>query len=138
MSQDVDLLLQGYSALNEALATGDFRPFVAFIEQRCDPQIVLKPAGVFPESAEMRGHEGMMQVLTSQAEAFETLRIEPQDFIEIGNRIAVGVRFGGRARYTGLGIDISVAHVWTIHDHKALRLDMYESQAEALEAVGTG
>jgi ketosteroid isomerase-like protein len=135
MSLDVELVHQGYAALNEALETADFQPFIAFIEQRCDPKIVLKPAGVFPESAETRGREGMMRLLTAQAEAFERLRIEPQEVIEAGDRIVVSVSFGGRARHTGLEVDVSVAHVWTLHNHKALRLDMYSSKAEALEAV---
>jgi ketosteroid isomerase-like protein len=135
MSEDVELLRQGYGALNVALETGQWDLFAEFIEQRCDPDIVLKPAGVFPESAEVRGHTGMLRVLTTQAEAFETLRIQPHDFVEADDQVIASVRFGGRARYSGIDVDISVAHVWTIHDHKALRLDMYQSKAEALEAV---
>ena len=135
MSLDVELVHQGYGALNEAFESGDFQPFIEFIEQRCDPRIVLKPAGVFPESAEMRGHEGMMRLLTAQAEAFETLRIEPHEVVEVRDRIVVSVSFGGRARHTGLDVDVSVAHVWTVRNHKALRLDMYASKTDALEAV---
>jgi ketosteroid isomerase-like protein len=135
MPTDVELVREGYAALNDALETGEFRPFIEFVEQRCEPEIVLKPAGVFPESAEMRGHEGMMRLLTGQAEAFETLRIKPQEFIEVGDRIVVPVSFGGRARHSGLDVEVSVAHVWTIRSHKALRLDMYRSKPEALKAV---
>jgi ketosteroid isomerase-like protein len=50
----------------------------------------------------------------------------------------VPIRFGGRARYTGLEVAFEVVHVWTARDGKWTRLDMYVSKAEALEAVGLG
>jgi hypothetical protein len=57
MSQeDVELAQRASVALNNALKAGDLRPF---LDQFCDPQIVFKPAGILPETAEMHGRTGL-------------------------------------------------------------------------------
>lgn len=43
--------------------------------------------------------------------------------------------FGGRARYTGLDVDFSFAHVFTIRDEKCVRIDVFPDKATALAAV---
>jgi ketosteroid isomerase-like protein len=84
----------------------------------------------------MRGREGMLRFLQTQAEAFELFVVEPLEFIDAGDRVVVPVRFGGRARHTGLEIDFSAVHVLTLRDRTLLRIDIYGSKPEALEAVG--
>jgi ketosteroid isomerase-like protein len=134
MSQEnVELARRGYAALNDAYQTGEF---LSAIHQFCDPEIVLKPSGILPESSEMHGHEGLLRFAALQTEAFEEFWVEPQEFIDAGDRVVVPVRFGGRARHTGLEVVFEVVHVCTAHDGKWTRLDMYVSKAEALEAVG--
>ena len=46
------------------------------------------------------------------------------------------VRFGGRARHTGIEVEFSYVHVITIQNGRTVRVDVYESKAQALEAVG--
>ena len=130
---NVELVKRGYAALNEAVKTGDFLPA---IQEFCDPEIVLKPSGILPDSGEMRGHQGMLRFITVQTEAFEEFSVEPQEFIEAGDFVVVPIRFGGRARYTGLDVAFEVVHVCTARDSKWTRVDMYLSKAEALNAVG--
>jgi ketosteroid isomerase-like protein len=137
MSQEnLELARTGYAAMNRAYATGDWQTFTRHLEATCHPEVVLKPSGILPESAEMHGREGILQFAIAQTEAFEEMWIEPQEFIDAGDRVAVPVRLGGRARHTGLDIEFSVVHVWTIRDGKSERLDMFRTKAEALEAVG--
>ena len=62
--------------------------------------------------------------------------VEPQEFIDAGERVVVPIRFGGRAQHTGLGVVFEVVHVCTARDGKMTRVDMYVSKAEAFEAVG--
>ncbi|MFL5867929.1 MAG: nuclear transport factor 2 family protein [Thermoleophilaceae bacterium] len=134
MSQEnVELARRGYVALNEALRSGDF---LSAVQEFCDPEIVLKPAGILPESREMRGHEGMVQFMGIQAEAFEGFSVEPQEFIDAGDEVVVPVRFGGRAVHTGLDVHFEVVHVCTAHGGKWKRIDVYAERAQALEAVG--
>lgn len=129
----VDVARAAYRDLADALRSGD----AAYtVERWCDPEIVLKPSGLFPDSSETRGREGMLQFVPTQAEAFDLFQVEPLEFIEAGDRVVVPVRFGGRARHTGLEIDFSVVHVLTLRAERLLRIDIYGSKPEALEAVG--
>lgn len=84
----------------------------------------------------MHGHEGMLQFTTNQAEAFEALTIEPEEFIDAGDRVVVPVRLGGRARHTGLEIEFHFVHVLTLRRGKLARVDVYATKTEALEVVG--
>ena len=131
--QNVELIRRGYERWNEAYKTGDFMPL---IEELCDPELVLRPAGILPDSSEMHGHGGMLSFTTNQAEAFEGLSLVPEEFIDAGDRVVVPVRLGGRARHTGLEIEFRLVHVCTVRAGKLARVDMYASKHEALEAVG--
>ena len=97
MSQgNVELVKRGYAILNDAYRTGDWLALRQFAEQNLDPNFVLKPSGLLPESAEMVGHDGAMQFLAAQMEAFETMLIEPRKFTDVGTRLVVPVRLGSR------------------------------------------
>jgi ketosteroid isomerase-like protein len=68
---------------------------------------------------------------------FEQLRFEAERFTEApGGEVVVLIRARGRGRGSGVGIDNRIAHVWTFRDDKAVRLVVYEEQAEALKAAG--
>jgi ketosteroid isomerase-like protein len=134
MSQEnVDLARRTYAAFNEALTTDAFRPI---IQKFCDPEIVIQPSGTFPETSELRGHDGMLSFLRLNTEAFESFRLEPLEFIDAGDKVVVPVRFGGRARHTGLEVTFDSVHIWTARGEKWARLELIRERAEALEAVG--
>lgn len=131
--ENVEIARRGYEALNNAYKTGEFMPA---IESTSTPDVVLKTSGSFPETGEYHGHDGMRAFIANQAEVFEEMSIQPEEIIDAGDRLVVPLRFGGKARHSGIETHFSVVHVWTIRDGKAARLDMYRSKAEALEAVG--
>ena len=138
MSQEnVDLARRGYSAVNAAYESDDVTRFLPFAEEVCDPDFVLATTGrLFPESGEWRGPQGLLRFTEAQMEAFSQMWIEPQEYIDAGDRLVVPVRLGGKARHTGIEMEFAVAHVFTIRDGKATRLDVFLNKAEALEAVG--
>jgi ketosteroid isomerase-like protein len=139
MSQEnVELARRGYSALNAAYESGDVSRLLPFFEETCDPDIVLTTTGrLFPESGEWRGYQGLLVRFTAaQMEALSQMWIEPQEYIDAGDRVVVPVRLGGQARHTGIEMDFAVAHVFAFRDGKATRLDVFPNKAEALEAVG--
>lgn len=132
MSQEnVELVRTGYAAINRAYTTGDWQPFIRHFEATCHPEIVLKPSGILPESAEMRGREGFLQFAISQTTRCGSNR---RSSSMPGTGLWCRSALAGR-RHTGLDIEFSVVHVWTVRDGKAERLDMYRTKAEALEAV---
>ena len=135
MSQEnVEFAQRSYEAFNEMLRRGEVeRPL---IESTWTRDCVLKPSGLLPESAEMHGHDGIARFIRNQMEAFDELRVETLEFLDAGERVVVPVRFGGKARYTGMDVAFEIVHVLTLRDGRVARLDMFQDRAEALEAVG--
>lgn len=120
--------------MNEMLRRGEVE--LPAIEAMWTGDCVLKPSGLLPESAEMYGHEGIARFISNQMEAFEQLQVEPLEFLDAGERVVVPIRFGGKARHTGMEVAFVVVHVATLRNGKVARLKMFRDKAEALEAVG--
>jgi ketosteroid isomerase-like protein len=127
-------------ALHEAHESGDFAEFLPATDELVNADFVLRTpeGGLFPEggTTEWRGREGFIRFVAQQAEAFESMWIEPEEFIDAGNKVVVPLQFGGRARSTGIEVKFALVHVVTIHDRKAARIDIYVTKTEALEAAG--
>jgi uncharacterized protein len=132
--ENVDLVRRGYAALNQNFQSGELD--FSLIEKLWTQDCVLVPSGLLPESREMQGHAGIAQFATAQMEAFEQMWVEPLEFIEAGDRVVVPVRFGGKARHTGIEVEFSVVHVFTVRNGKLARLDMHADKPKAFEAAG--
>jgi ketosteroid isomerase-like protein len=135
MSQEnVEFAKRGYVALNQMLASREVD--LSLIERLWTPDCVLRPSGILPESAEMHGHDGIARFTENQMEAFDELQVEPLEYLDAGDRVVVPIRFGGKARYTGMDVRFEVVHVVTVRDGKVARTDMFRNKREALEAAG--
>lgn len=82
------------------------------------------------------GHDGVRRFLDEFFELFEEARIEPEEFLETGDRVVVPFLFTARTRGTGIELTERWVHVWTIRDGKAVRLDQYTDPERALKATG--
>jgi ketosteroid isomerase-like protein len=122
-----------YERINHAYETGEYQ---GPIEEFCHPDVVLSTSGMFPETGEYRGFDGLREFTTNQAEAFEAISVQPSEFIDAGDQVVVPLRFGGKARHSGIEATFSVVHVWSIRERKISRLDMFQSRDEGLKAVG--
>ena len=134
MSQEnVDRAKRTYAAMNDAYASGDFRRVIA---EFFDPEIVVKPAGILPEGPrEVRGHDELVAFNERQAEGFDELSMTPDRFIDAGDQVIVPFTLGGRASFSGLPVEFSFVHVGTYRDGKLVRLDVYATLDDALEAA---
>jgi ketosteroid isomerase-like protein len=82
------------------------------------------------------GHEGVREFLRRQGEVWSHQRIEPEEFIAIGEDVVVvPIRFVSTGRGSGIDILAGAAWVWEIRDGLAVRATVYQSKGEALEAV---
>ena len=97
-----------------------------------DPNI----AYVNPDDAVEAGTIYGPDSFTKWRGGYERFDITPREFIDAGDALVVPVRFGGRARHTGIEVEFSYVHVLTIQNRKTVRMYVYETKAEALEAVG--
>jgi ketosteroid isomerase-like protein len=131
MSQEnVELLRPAYAALNR----GD----VDAVLQVCAPGIECQlPEGGLNAGA-LRGHQAVRGFLEGYIESFESFRMEPEEFIDAGDRVLVFLRMLGRGRGSGIDVEVRPAHVWTVQGGKAVRLEAFPERSEgaAFQAAG--
>jgi ketosteroid isomerase-like protein len=140
MSQEnVENARRAYAALNEAYRSGNVEVFRPTADELWDPDVMLATAVVLPDSdTTAHGIDAVLRFLSRQMQAFEerTTWMEPLDFIDAGDHLIVPYRFGGRARHTGIEVEFSFAHVFTIRNGMTVRIENHPSKAHALQAVG--
>jgi ketosteroid isomerase-like protein len=125
----------------EALRRAYAAPFgqeesFAFLESFATSDFQLQDR-TLPEAApELRGVEAMRVESAQMTEAFEDVHYEIEDLLELGDRIAIRVRGSARGRGSGIRVDGTLGHVWTLRGGKAARFDVYGTWEETLDAVG--
>jgi uncharacterized protein len=131
VSQDnIELARRGYEAFNR----GDIEGFLEFIH----PDVELDEGQDLPDRGIYQKHEGFLANMQAWSDVFEELRFEPEELIEVDDRLLVLVRVTGRGRGSGAEFDQRQAHVWTIRDSKGIRLEFYADRNEAEKATGLG
>ena len=126
--ENVELVRRRFEAFNE----GDLATMVDLT----DPAAVWwdrqdDPWGGTPH----RGRDACMQHLAEILEDAE-LQAQPQEFIDAGPSVVVGVRLVGRGRTSGVRFDEHEFHVYTLRDGKVIETREYRERDEALKAVG--
>jgi ketosteroid isomerase-like protein len=131
MSQDqVERLRRGYEVLNTTSAVDPdlWAPDVEFVQ--------VAEAGA--AETVFHGPAGAAQAVRDMTEVFDDFHVEPERFIDLGDRIVVFVRLRGRARGSGVPIDVPFTHVATFRGTRVTRWCAYAHREEALRAVGLG
>ena len=90
----------------------------------------------WPERQTYPGAEGARQFMAEWGDAWEDWELEVEDYVDAGERVVVIVRQHGRSKASGVSVDMHFAQVWTIRDGQQVRMQMYASTKEALEATG--
>jgi ketosteroid isomerase-like protein len=106
-----------------------------------DPAIRLNPD---PEASwvgmdeDYVGHDGVRRYMDAVNEAFEEYRPEVERIIDAGEgRVLTLAVEHGRGRGSGAEVQAArTAHLWTLRDGMAVRLDLFLDRSRALEAVG--
>jgi ketosteroid isomerase-like protein len=135
MSKNVEILRRLYA--ETTLDPLKVRP--ELLEEFIDPQIEWIGPREFPDLGETHhGYEGIASYVAKIAEAIDDYRMAPERFIDVGNdRVLVFSREGGRGKGSGAEVQTHLtAHLWTLQDGRAVRMQSYWEGADALEAVG--
>ena len=82
------------------------------------------------------GAEGAREFLVEWADAWDGWELEVEEYIDAGERVVAIINQWGRAKGTGVRVEMRFAQVWTFRNARAIRMEMYANPDEALEAVG--
>ncbi len=104
--------------------------------ERFDPEIAMFESKTLPGAASAVGIDAVQHYIESFANYWDEIRFEPQEYIDVGERVVLVARLVGRGKTSGVRVERTWAYVWTVRDGKALRMDGYEDRNEALNAVG--
>jgi len=90
------------------------------------------------EAVEPGSHRGAAigGALQKMFEVYGNYRIEPEEYLDAGDKVVVVARSRGTARGSGMELDQRFAHVWTVRGGKLARIEVYTDRREALEAAG--
>jgi len=134
MSQEnVERVRRGYEAFNRGDLADAAKDFDPNIEWRIPFQLPDSP----PDET-YRGPEGVLHFWETWRSAFDEFRLELEEIIDAGDRIIVFAAVHGRGAGSGAEVQTpSFPQVWTFgEDGRPVRVEMYQSRGEALDAVG--
>ena len=69
-------------------------------------------------------------------EPWEDIKIEVSGYRDAENVVVASIRLIGKGRSSGAETDYQATHVWTFRGKHVVRFEVFESEAEALEAAG--
>ena len=81
------------------------------------------------------GPEEARQWIDQMLEVFEAHRVEPHEFVAVGDHVVVPVRVWARARGTGLEAEVEIVHAWRLRGGRIVWTRSYPNKAQALEAL---
>jgi uncharacterized protein len=129
MSQaDIKTLRVGYEAFNR----GDWDAAARFAH----PEFELKTADRVPNPGTYRGPEEARRFFEDLFAPFEEMVVEPEEFFERGDQIAVFVLVRLRPTGSSAQVENRIGHLWTMREGKASRLEVFPRREDALEAAG--
>ena len=108
---------------------------IEWMIERSDPEIeIIQPPEV-PDSKTYRGHAGVRETFEDWPKQWDEFRVELVDVIDVSETQTFSVtRHYLRAR--GIDMEQEVTYVHTSRDGLAIRVEMFFTREEALEAAG--
>jgi uncharacterized protein len=126
---DVEMLRLGY----EAVSRGDWDGVTRFAH----PEFELRTADRVVNPGTYRGREVARRFFEDLFDPFEEVIVEPEEFFERGDQIAVFVVARMRPAGSSAVIENRIGHLWTMREGKASRLELFPKREDALEAAGS-
>jgi ketosteroid isomerase-like protein len=110
---------------------------VATLLELTDPQVEWRSFfAALLKGGEYRGHEAFDQYLNDLADAFDFIRPEPQQMLDIGDLVVAVGRVRFRGRVSGVETEEPAGWVFKFRDGKATSFRAFREPERALAAVG--
>jgi ketosteroid isomerase-like protein len=126
--ENVEIVRSVYEAANRRDWDAMFR------DMRPDFELTTPPRG--PNSGTYRGREECQGFLEDLLTAFESASIQPEEFFERGDQVAVVTKRRMRPKGSGAELESRGGAVWTIRDGMVVSVRLFAKPEEALEAAG--
>jgi ketosteroid isomerase-like protein len=123
-------LRRGYEAFNRG-AVDEVLPLAS-------PDFVAEDRPELPDPATHHGIEGARAAVRAAREGFDDFRIEPEEFIEVGEHIVVVARQTGRGAASGVEVAGTIVHVWGYDGDRLVSLRAFSEREQALASLGAG
>ncbi len=115
----------------------DPRGLIGTATERATPDVEFDFTDVYPDRPVLKGVEEMRRFRETGPWSGSPIHIEPERFLDIDDeRVLAFVRVRATGRRSGVEVDITPAHEFTIRDGQIVRFKAYGDRAEALEAAG--
>ena len=115
----------------------DPRGLIGTATERAAPDVEFDFTDVYPDRPVLKGVEEMRRFRETGPWSGSPIHIEPERFFDIDDeRVLAFVRVRATGRGSGVEVDISPAHEFTIRAGLIVRFKAYGDRAEALEAAG--
>jgi hypothetical protein len=104
-----------------------------------DPRSEYRPAAeLMPPDLEpvFRGHEGYLRLWRYWLDAFEDIRWDPDEMLDLGGQILVTTRQRGRGSGSGVSVEEPVFQLFTLRRGLVIRQEDFLDRSAALAAVG--
>jgi ketosteroid isomerase-like protein len=126
--RNVEIIREGFEALSE----GGVEALLPLVHPEFE---MTTPANLAAEPDTYRGPEGVRRYFDSFYEAMDEVRFEPGEFREAGECVIAPSTLTARGRATGIEAKQEVVLVWTLRDERVIRIDVFATLDEALEAT---
>ena len=105
-----------------------------------DPEVDVVPhsrEGTFM-SESYHGHDGVRRWIRDWMDAFDGFYFHADEYLNAGGCVLVHATQGGRGKGSGVTVERSLWFLYRLQRGRIVRIETYDSKAEALEAVGLG
>jgi ketosteroid isomerase-like protein len=79
---------------------------------------------------------GIGRALERIFEVYDDFRIEPEEYLNAGEKVVVVTRSCGSARGKGMELDLRLTFLWTVRNGKLASMAQFADRGEALRAAG--
>ena len=122
---NVEIVKRGF----ESLSRGDWEASLPLIHPDFE---MSTPAELSSEPSTYRGHEGIRRYWESFYEVMDDIRVEAEDFIEVGELVVVPTLLHARGQATGIDTTQRSVQVWELRDEQAIRVSFFADLDQAM------
>jgi ketosteroid isomerase-like protein len=102
-----------------------------------DPAVEYQPAELFPDpDPTYHGRDGIRAVWRVLLDAFEDVRLDAEELVDLGDRVLVTTKLNGHGTGSGVAISQPLFQLFTLRRGLAFRQHDFLDRAEAREAAG--